>query len=677
MDILPTMRFTGYDTLGPFGNGYPTNRFSRVFSSKANISHIWANHSFQSGFETRQFFDNMTRGGNTTGNFAFDNLYTRRNDDSFTPALSLGHSWAAFLMGLPSSMTIQSSDSYALHSPAYGWFLQDSIHATPKLTLNLGFRAEYQSGPTERFNRVVSGFDTSLVLPITAGAEAAYSKHPIPELSAADFSVLGGSLYPNSGGGRQLWSSDWMWMPRAGVAYQLGSHTVLRGGYGIYYDPLTAWNATVNQTGFSQVTSTDVTHDFGQTWLAGNPGNGISPLSDPFPVRSDGTRFDTPLRDQLGSMAVAGQALRYSWPDAVSARQHRWRVDLQHQFGADTSVTVGYAGSRADRVSVGGGFEDGINSVPNLNYLPEQYWADGMQRDNALASNLTTNVDNPLYVGNFPDLQNSNPLVYSYMESQTLFRNPKMQKQQLLRLFPQMGALNPQLAGRGKVRTHELDVSFRRRLAKGLSLNVAYTMLRNRTADVFFDEFDSEPTFREGQIGRPQRFVAASIVQLPFGKGRAMLNEGVASALLGGFQLGITYEWQPGALLNFPNLFYQGDLSKIASDDPKLDRWFNTDGFVTKSSDAPAAYHRRVFPVSVSGVRAGTTNLWNANIQREFGITEQVKLQLRVEAMNLENRSLWSSSGIGTFPLSTNFGKVVSQAPTYNRFMQFQIRLAF
>lgn len=46
--------------------------------------------------------------------------------------------------------------------------------------------------------------------------------------------------------------------------------------------------------------------DFEVTWLVGDPRNGISPLRDPFPVRADGTRFDVPVRDGLGSMAVAG-----------------------------------------------------------------------------------------------------------------------------------------------------------------------------------------------------------------------------------------------------------------------------------------------------------------------------------------------------------------------------------
>jgi hypothetical protein len=35
-------------------------------------------------------------------------------------------------------------------------------------------------------------------------------------------------------------------------------------------------------------------------WLAGNPAAGASPLTDPFPVRSDGTRFNQPLGNALG-----------------------------------------------------------------------------------------------------------------------------------------------------------------------------------------------------------------------------------------------------------------------------------------------------------------------------------------------------------------------------------------
>ena len=152
---------------------------------------------------------------------------------------------------------------------------------------------------------------------------------------------------------RALWQSSTAWLPRAAVAYQLNSKTVLRGGYGMFADTLNALNQGVDQTGFSRRTSSTVTTDFGMTWLLGDPKNGVSPLVDPFPVRSDGTRFDAPVRGQLGLMAKAGRgAWTYNPFDRQHAWQQRWRVGVQRQIGASMVVEAAYAGSYSDDLQV-------------------------------------------------------------------------------------------------------------------------------------------------------------------------------------------------------------------------------------------------------------------------------------------------------------------------------------
>ena len=119
---------------------------------------------------------------------------------------------------------------------------------------------------------------------------------------------------------RQLMHSELMWMPRGGIAYQLNNHTVLRAGYGMYFDSVNPFNVTPDATGFSRTTSTVLTNDFGVNWLAGNPRTPGLAATDPFPVRADGTRFDAPPRDTLGSMARAGRGWSYgSYDPSVPA----------------------------------------------------------------------------------------------------------------------------------------------------------------------------------------------------------------------------------------------------------------------------------------------------------------------------------------------------------------------
>ena len=69
------------------------------------------------------------------------------------------------------------------------------------------------------------------------------------------------------------------------------------------------------------------------------------------------------------------------------------------------------------------------------------------------------------------------------------------------------------------------------------------------------------------------------------------------------------------------------------------------------------------------------TNQWNANVSKNVHITERVNFQLRLDALNLINRS--QMSGPNTDPLSTNFGKITSQSAATNRWVQIQGRITF
>jgi hypothetical protein len=400
----------------------------------------------------------------------------------------------------------------------------------------------------------------------------------------------------------------------------------------MYFDTVNTFNQGPDQAGFSQTTTSVVTNDFGVNWLLGDPRNGVSPLTNPFPVRADGTRFDAPVRDQLGLMARAGRGWTFMDYNARRARQQRWRVSLQRQIGANSVIDVAYAGSYSDRVSIN----------RKLDILPEQYWADGTTRNNALATNLNANTPNPFALSNFSSLQTSAPLVYREMSRLAFFTSPIIRKHQLLRAFPQLNGLTQSRVPAGEVRTEALEINFDQRFSKGLTLNVNYTRLKNDTADIFLNEFDESPTWRPSNLGRPHRLAGSGIVELPLGRGKQWARDGVWNALFGGFQIAATYEWQPGPLIDFPNLFYYGDPNEIKTNGRNLDEWFTTANFERTASRAPADFHRRVFPTRIEGVRADSLNRWDANLQRKFRLHEKWTFELRLDALNLFNRSQFS-----------------------------------
>src|SRR5206468_9592851 len=126
-------------------------------------------------------------------------------------------------------------------------------------------------------NRWITGFDPNARLAITDLAQAAYARNPIPQVAASDFRVLGGSVYATApGASTRSWNGESMWMPRLSGAYKLGERTVVKGGYGLFFDVLTAADyGGANQNGYSVTTTNAVSIDFGQTWLLGNPTNGV------------------------------------------------------------------------------------------------------------------------------------------------------------------------------------------------------------------------------------------------------------------------------------------------------------------------------------------------------------------------------------------------------------------
>jgi hypothetical protein len=430
-----------------------------------------------------------------------------------------------------------------------------------------------------------------------------------------------------------------------------------------------------DQYGFSRNTNVIVSNDFGQTWGSStspfpanaDPANFKSILNDPFPVRSDGTRFDTPTRDALGSMARVGRSFGFTAWDVPHARQQRWQAGMQRQFGASMVVSASYAGSYSDRISLG----------QNLSPMPEQYWVKGLKRDVTAQNNWNQNVTNPFYIGNFKQADFS-PLVWADMNTNSFFTSRTISKNRLVRAFPHMNGLTNNTESSSYTKTHELQVSFEKRFAQGWNLNLAYTGMRLREADFFMNEFETKRTERPSNDGRPHRFTGTGVYTIPFGKGRRFLGDAnrAVDTVLGGWQIAATYEWQPNGLVDWGNIFYYGsDANNVRNVDRNWDNWFNTADFERTAANGPAGYHVRVFPTRIPGLRADSTNQWNANVSKNLRLTERVNMQLRFDALNVQNRS--QMAGPNTDPYSTNFGRITSQTSATNRWLQIQARVTF
>ena len=178
-----------------------------------------------------------------------------------------------------------------------------------------------------------------------------------------------------------------------------------------------------------------------------------------------------------------------------------------------------------------------------------------------------------------------------------------------------------------------------------------------------------------------------AVYELPFGANRKFLQEGFASKILGGWQTGGTFEYQPGALLEFNNnVFFNGDMDSIAKDNPEiaLNRdgtldlskfWFNTEGFVTAAAAQPASYQKRAFPFRIDNLRGPGFFLVNANIVRNFSLGGSRSLQFRLDVQNLFDSVLWSNPTMD--PTNSNFGKVTGATNSIMRFFTFVWKVNF
>ena len=357
----------------------------------------------------------------------------------------------------------------------------------------------------------------------------------------------------------------------------------------------------------------------------------------------------------------------------------RWRVGLQREITRATALEIAYAGSYADK--------QGIQI--RQDYLPEEYWNSDNVRNTAANDFLTANVTNPFAIANFASFQTTNPDLYQRLQGSTTFTNTTIARNRLMRAFPNMNGLNYRDQPLGVIKSHSLELIVTRRYTNGLSGNAAFSLNRvteNRTVH----EFDRAPTlWQTNNNGRPWRVTGAAVYELPFGSGKPFLSEGGwLAALAGGWQTSATYEYQPGALLNWnDNRFFYGDVKDIPKDNPEIalrpdgtfdptKTWFNIDaGFERDTGDQPAGFQKRAIPFRFEDLRGFDLSYLHANIQRTFDLGASKTFLFSVGFQNLLNRQHYNNPELN--PTSTNFGQIRGVNNGVMRFITFDMTFRY
>jgi hypothetical protein len=647
-DLIPTSirRFPRIDLSGYIGTGFsgeyrPVDTHSLTVSGTKTVG----GHSLRSGFDFRSYRENdIFTSNDQTGRFIFDATYTRGPLSSSPAAPSnLGQSVAALLLGLPTSSSYANiAANYAEQSLTWGFYLQDDWKVTPKLTLNLGLRWEFESPMTERYNRSVKAFDPNFVPPFAAQAVAAYAAAGAPAVPAGQFGPRGGLTFA-SDDDRGLYNAPKKnLLPRFGFAYQLDPKSVVRGGFGIYQGFLGQRRGDVIQTGFSQQTPFSA--------FAADNVTIVNTLANPFP-----NGLLQPVGTSLGGLTGLGQTLSFFNQYPTPSRAYRWQVDIQRQLPGSVLLEFGYVGNKSINLEL----------TRDINALSNQYLSTSNVRDNTQNAYLTAAVPNPF-----------SGLLPAASGAPQSFTGTTIGRSQLLRPYPQFGNLNT-TTNEGYSWYHSFQVHADKRFSRGLTLTANYTFSKWMQATELLNPGDPAPTRMISDQDAPHRISATFLYQLPFGRsGQLFRGAGpVVNGLVGGWQIGGFWSFQSGFPLNFSgnDYFLTGDALTV--EDPSLRRWFNTGAFVTASTAQPVN-HLRTNPYRFPSLRGPRINNLDLSLNKEIVLRESVRLRFSAQALNALNHPLFPGPNLS--PANALFGTIsASTQANYPRNFQLELKLMF
>jgi hypothetical protein len=625
--IPPDLRtFPGIDIAGYQGtNASQEFRPNDTHAFVATLNQTLGRHALKYGFEFRSYRETAVFSGNdAVGRFTFNTNYTR-GPESTSPAApnNLGQSAAAFLLGLPSTASVNRVASYAEQSTSYSGFIHDDWRVNDRLTLNIGVRYEVEGALRERYNRSLRGFDPTAT--VTLGGQTYNGMATMPGVGGEP-----SGLY-NTPKNNIL--------PRFGFAYKLTDKTVLRGGYGIYYGFLGQRRGDVILTGFTRTTTLNATS---------NNIDFVNTLSNIFttPILEPRPPAEIPA-------SLMGTGYSFFNENPKTSQQQRWQLNLQRELGGGWVVEAGYVGNRGTRIEI----------TRNINALPLSYLSTSPVRDEATNTFLNGQVANPL-AGLLPG---------------TSLNNAQVARSQLLRPFPLYGDLNT-TTNQGYTWYHSLQASAQKRFANNYTLLFSYTFSKFMQATEYLNAADPMPTEVISDADTPHRFSASGIYELPFGRGKAFLNNSgpVVSRIVGGWQVQGIFTYQSGRPITFNNgansgIIFNGNFADLKKDKPTFESWFNTDGFV-RAANQQLISNVRTFPLRFSNLRHDSLKNVDLSVIKGTAITDTVTLQFRAEALNAFNTPNFGNVDI--VQTSATFGRVTS-VYNYARRIQLGLRLVF
>jgi hypothetical protein len=263
---IPSINISAFSGLGGAGTNW--YQFDTTFQASNVLAYTRRSHNLRAGFDLRRMATGRRAANDPRGRFDFTGDMT-------------GHAVADFMLGLPRTV-IPPTDQIQGHVGGWrnGFFVNDVWQASRDLTLSLGLRYELNT-PVQTYAGLASMLseDFESIIPTSFPAEGFEFHEP----NYKDIA------------------------PRLGATYRLNEKTVLRAGYGIYYNP-------------NQMNSF--------TFLTNNP-----------PVAAVATFSSDPANPTLSFTSPFGVVGPGGPPDIISPTRHlpnahkqQWSVDMQREL---------------------------------------------------------------------------------------------------------------------------------------------------------------------------------------------------------------------------------------------------------------------------------------------------------------------------------------------------------
>jgi hypothetical protein len=628
----------GFADLGDSDVFVPNVRNSDVLQFVDNVVWTRGKHTVKFGADWRPSKSRNTVEIFSNGTFIFNDGPTAATGNLFQ--FNGGYAFADFLLDRPFlSFYLAGTGKDDTKFHYFGTFISDEFRVTPRLTLTYGLREEFMTGPVDKrgFEAILDPANGNRFIVSAPGGQInpTLLNNPLTSYFAKNFGL---QYVTNQAAGfpRSLWRPDYSnWQPRLGLAWDLfgTGKTVVRAGAGIF-------NALINLSVTSDHQAPPVTfHLFGLD---------LHRFGSPFPptALTYEQAFDT------GN--VAPFPVVYD-PNLRNGQVYQWSLDLQHQIANNLVVSVAYSGSHALKLLRRAEFNQGIPNVPCVG-----------TPDPAIPRRI--NCTGPTGRRG-RTVKPGGDAFYRVSDASSDY--------------------------------HGVIFRIEKRFSQGLAFTAGYTFSKSLDTASSLNETRSNPTqavdnFRldlergRSDFNTPHRFVASSIWELPFGKGKMWLQEGAASYILGGWQLGGILTLQSGVPLSGrspvsessvgtnkasgiqrPDLI--GDPNRVPGG-RRPEEWFNTSAFILPVTfrDSQGTY---TIPGNAGRNIVDGPNFrdFDLSLQKNIAVSERHSLIFRGDFFNLTNHPNFRNPGLvlGT----PNFGVITEAAAP--RQIQFSLRYSF